>query len=559
MEEIVFTSELGKENIQRLLKKNLIRKISSGIYTSNFKDSIENITKRKWLDIVGARYSNSILSHITAKQLKPTEKGDVFITSILSSRNDTSIPGLIIHIINGRKALDSDLKLPYNIYVSSEYRWMLECMQTRRNDEAAEKEVEKNLENILIRDGKSGINDYREKLREIAEQLNFDKEFSKINRKISALLSTHPVSALRSNTAIALAKGSPYDEEREKKFCILFDALNSYHFEERRSLCNKVEQYNIFAFFESYFSNYIEGTEFELGEAKKIIETGIAPSGQKEKDGHDIISTYKIVSNLSEMRNVPHTADDFISILKHRHGMLMKERPEVCPGEFKKVSNRAGMTVFVHPQKVVGTLKESFKYYALLKDPMAKAIFVSYVVSETHPFNDGNGRMSRIMMNAELEAAGLSRIIIPNVYRDDYILSLRRLSGQSDPDAYIRSMDKLQFFSSKINSPDEKEVEMYLRSCNAFTDPTKAYLKLEKNVKDDADIVFEDAFHRSDWEMLVSMSQKGYIPSDNILVKIGYEKMDPSQKSAIDCIFNIEQLKSQVKDYVKNKNNSLDI
>ena len=141
MEEIVFTSELGKENIQRLLKKNLIRKISSGIYTSNFKDSIENITKRKWLDIVGARYSNSILSHITAKQLKPTEKGDVFITSILSSRNDTSIPGLIIHIINGRKALDSDLKLPYNIYVSSEYRWMLECMQTRRNDEAAEKEV----------------------------------------------------------------------------------------------------------------------------------------------------------------------------------------------------------------------------------------------------------------------------------------------------------------------------------------------------------------------------------------------------------------------------------
>jgi hypothetical protein len=34
--------------------------------------------------------------------------------------------------------------------------------------------------------------------------------------------------------------------------------------------------------------------------------------------------------------------------------------------------------------------------------------------------------------------------------------------------------------------------------------------------------------------------------------------MDPSQKSAIDCIFNIEQLKSQVKDYVKNKNNSLD-
>ena len=49
MDEIVFTSELGKENIQRFLKKNLLRKVSSGIYTSNFKDSIEDIIKRRWL------------------------------------------------------------------------------------------------------------------------------------------------------------------------------------------------------------------------------------------------------------------------------------------------------------------------------------------------------------------------------------------------------------------------------------------------------------------------------------------------------------------------------
>ena len=61
MEEIVFTSELGKENIQRFLKKNLLRKISSGIYTSNLKDSIEDIIKRRWLDIIGVKYPNSIL------------------------------------------------------------------------------------------------------------------------------------------------------------------------------------------------------------------------------------------------------------------------------------------------------------------------------------------------------------------------------------------------------------------------------------------------------------------------------------------------------------------
>ena len=56
-----------------------MRKVSSGIYTSNFKDSIEDIIKRRWLDIIGVKYPNSILSHITAKKLKPTENGDVFL------------------------------------------------------------------------------------------------------------------------------------------------------------------------------------------------------------------------------------------------------------------------------------------------------------------------------------------------------------------------------------------------------------------------------------------------------------------------------------------------
>jgi Fic family protein len=38
------------------------------------------------------------------------------------------------------------------------------------------------------------------------------------------------------------------------------------------------------------------------------------------------------------------------------------------------------------------------------------------MISEVHPFMDGNGRISRIMMNAELTAAGMPKIIIPTHY-----------------------------------------------------------------------------------------------------------------------------------------------
>lgn len=43
-----------------------------------------------------------------------------------------------------------------------------------------------------------------------------------------------------------------------------------------------------------------------------------------------------------------------------------------------------------------------------------------FMISEVHPFNDGNGRVARVMMNAELVRADQSRIIVPTVFREDY-------------------------------------------------------------------------------------------------------------------------------------------
>ena len=48
---------------------------------------------------------------------------------------------------------------------------------------------------------------------------------------------------------------------------------------------------------------------------------------------------------------------------------------------------------------------------------------VMFVVAEVHPFSDGNGRTARLAMNCMLSARALSRIIIPTVYREDYLLS----------------------------------------------------------------------------------------------------------------------------------------
>jgi Fic family protein len=153
-------------------------------------------------------------------------------------------------------------------------------------------------------------------------------------------------------------------------------------------------------------------------------------------------------------------------------------RTSKSPGLFKDKNNYAGNTKFVDFNLVKGTLMQGFEFYKILNHPFAKAIYMMFLVSEVHPFLDGNGRIARVMMNAELVNKGESKIIVPTVYRDDYIGSLRRLTRQSDPDTYIRTMQRLHEFSDNVYDDDREAMEAYLKSCNAFLEHTEGKLKI---------------------------------------------------------------------------------
>ena len=56
-----------------------------------------------------------------------------------------------------------------------------------------------------------------------------------------------------------------------------------------------------------------------------------------------------------------------------------------------------------------------------LETGLPRGIFMMFLVVEVHPFVDGNGRVARIMMNAELASTDHWRIIMPTVLRDDYL------------------------------------------------------------------------------------------------------------------------------------------
>ena len=115
-----------------------------------------------------------------------------------------------------------------------------------------------------------------------------------------------------------------------------------------------------------------------------------------------------------------------------------------------------------------------------LRHPFARAVFILFVTSEVHPFADGNGRISRIMMNAELSAAGRTKIIVPTVFRPDYIGALRRLSREGDPEVLVSAMLRLWDFSRWLSSGDFETLKRRLDASNAFSDDEGTILRFDK-------------------------------------------------------------------------------
>jgi Fic family protein len=127
---------------------------------------------------------------------------------------------------------------------------------------------------------------------------------------------------------------------------------------------------------------------------------------------------------------------------------------------------------------VRGTLIQSFDFYKALTHPFSKAAYIMIVISEVHPFLDGNGRMARVMMNAELSSAGHTKIIIPTVYREDYLGALRQLTRNSNPSVYTRMLERAQAFSHTIYGNDMDAMEKTLRESSAFNEANAGVLKI---------------------------------------------------------------------------------
>ncbi len=462
MNELIFVKDSNQaKSLSRLYALKKVRRIYRGIYTDNWKDGLEAIVLRYWSEIVAHIVPGGILSFRTAMDLNPAPIRSEMVVFITSTYVKTiQLPGLIIKVLRGNNQDFVEPLFPY-INRSNTVRGLLENLSIAKGVYKNVKVIGiEGVETFLAKElnarGERVINAYRDEAKEAAMVLGYEKEFQLLNQIISALLVTHPDnSLLKTRYGQAVAKKEPFDRRRIALFEALSIFLNKCNFISRQYDYSKISFRNL-SFFEAYFSNFIEGTEFEIDEAENIVFQGIEV-GNRHADSHDVLANFNITNDYTEMHLTAKNPAELLTLLQNRHAYLMRERPEKNPGVFKRKPNRAGNTQFVLPGEVIGTLTHGFEYYELLQNGMAKALFMHLLISEVHPFDDGNGRLARIMMNAELVQADLYKIIMPTVMRDNYLSGLRLASRDHDFRIYCKVLDQAQAYTATCNWTDYEE------------------------------------------------------------------------------------------------------
>jgi Fic family protein len=109
-----------------------------------------------------------------------------------------------------------------------------------------------------------------------------------------------------------------------------------------------------------------------------------------------------------------------------------------------------------------------------LNDAFARAVYMMFLVSEIHPFADGNGRVARVMMNAELVEAGQVRAMIPTDFRGEYLGSLKNTTNNG---AFVGIASVIRFAqrdTAQVDFSSRASADHDLARTNALVESTVA-------------------------------------------------------------------------------------
>lgn len=191
------------------------------------------------------------------------------------------------------------------------------------------------------------------------------------------------------------------------------------------------------AYLEVYTSNKIEGNTLTKGQTKAILE-GIAQDADLRSQTEVIQLNRAIRDNFSIKEDL---SIDLICKI-HKDVTYNTLENSEWEGKIRKDQVYISNSEIVPPQadKIIMQLQDSINVFNDSQKGLEDILKFKLDFVRIHPFMDGNGRLSRLIMNGLLTNAGYTRIIIRNQDKGFYYDAIEASLRVGRYDAWIKFM-----------------------------------------------------------------------------------------------------------------------
>ena len=94
-----------------------------------------------------------------------------------------------------------------------------------------------------------------------------------------------------------------------------------------------------------------------------------------------------------------------------------------------------------------------------------------FLITDVHPLTDGNGRLARLMTNAELVSVDQAKIIVPTVARDDYLTGQRQATRERNFRVMCKVLVEIQGYTASLPALLYDDLYHRLEADRAFAIP----------------------------------------------------------------------------------------
>ncbi len=206
------------------------------------------------------------------------------------------------------------------------------------------------------------------------------------------------------------------------------------------SLKNKL--YDDFVIRFTYHSNAIEGNRLTLRQTALILKDKVIPSGIRASDYHEAVNGKECLDFLKGYKGELNNR-----LLEKVNGILTKNTGVVYGGRIRFFDVKIEGSKHVPPpnEEVKKHLLNMYKWYSANKHklhPFELATMIHAKLTWIHPFEDGNGRTSRVIMNWILMKNGYPMFFIPFEKREEYYMTLEEADKENFKE-YVARMLRL--------------------------------------------------------------------------------------------------------------------